>query len=298
MKFYLFSYSFFVLVFSSGCLAGWRSNNAPSYTQIQSSPESIEIFWEKNLPLIDVYLNSKGPYRFLLDTGAETSVISPECAQEVGLDIVVRKMVIGGVASSVGGGYPTVTVENIKVGGALFEDVPAVISKTSEGMNGILGFPVFSKLIMTLDGPNKKLLLSHGELDSAVTSSTIFDTKPGNLKYESPEIFGTLADIRSLFLIDSGFDGFLFIPKSFIRRMELDFKLDPSKKVIVQTRTSKYEVEMGTLGSKIKLGSIELKNYPVMVSRWGRLILGSEFLKRCVATFDQKNGRVQIMVKS
>ena len=54
----------------------------PSGTELGSAGSiSVPFTWSGHSPLVEVYLGSAGPYRFLVDTGVSTMVISPECAR-------------------------------------------------------------------------------------------------------------------------------------------------------------------------------------------------------------------------
>ena len=67
----------------SGC--AWDANAAPGSTSLAGDTVVIEGAWDGDLPVIETFVDGHGPFRFLLDTGAETTIVSPACAEAAGL---------------------------------------------------------------------------------------------------------------------------------------------------------------------------------------------------------------------
>ena len=79
-------------------------------------------------PLIEVTINGKGPYRFILDTGAVATVVSEDLSRELSLSAPEGMRV-----ASVSGGPPPaiVMVHDIRIGQAGLEGLIAAVRPLS-----------------------------------------------------------------------------------------------------------------------------------------------------------------------
>jgi predicted aspartyl protease len=127
-----------------------------------SIPAPIRLRTSLNLIFTDVKINGKGPYDFVIDTGATQTVVSEKLAAEAGLQHITSTVVfgIGGTGKVETKLYKVkeltagdVTVKNTPVG--TFND--PLISQIADG---ILGTSIFSDFIVTIDYPAGQLLLS------------------------------------------------------------------------------------------------------------------------------------------
>src|SRR5437764_7764970 len=89
------------------------------------SPKSAKVKFRlagdaQPLILLPVCVNGQGPFEFILDTGAGTSLLSPELAQKIGAKI------IGAKEGQSAGGKVSVSlakVDSLAVGGTRHDDV-------------------------------------------------------------------------------------------------------------------------------------------------------------------------------
>lgn len=105
------------------------------------------------LPVVNVMINGKGPFRFGIETGAHFIAVSPAVAGQLGLKAV------GGPAES-----PEYLVDSIAVGGATFITVHASGLAGASGVDGLLGWPFWTGVLMTIDYPAGKLRISGDSL--------------------------------------------------------------------------------------------------------------------------------------
>jgi len=87
-----------------------------------------------------VMLNGKGPFRFIVDTGANDSTVSPQLASVLGLaPSVGRSLRIAGVTGTAI--VPSVPIESLRAGALVIEhsEVPVIWSPVMTGADGILG---------------------------------------------------------------------------------------------------------------------------------------------------------------
>lgn len=104
---------------------------------------------------LETSLDGKGPYRFLVDTGADRSVIADDVAVSLGLlsgiDVVVQ-----GIARSLPA--PTVHLRNLSFGRIVIENLPVpVLPRRWLGADGYLGLDVIDGRKVTFDFVNQRL---------------------------------------------------------------------------------------------------------------------------------------------
>ena len=108
-------------------------------------------------PAVEIRINGRGPFRFLVETGAAGVDLSPALADSLGLPLRGHN------------DGPQFHVDSISVGAATFHDLtvsslpPAV---TSLGVSGVLGLALWRNLLLTIDYPAHKLRLSRDSLPS------------------------------------------------------------------------------------------------------------------------------------
>lgn len=104
-----------------------------------------------------VMINGQGPHYFVVDTGANQSVISTELATALGLP-AGPPMELNGVASLET--TPSVMVERLDIGGRVESGVRmAVLPQSAIGATGILGVDRFRQRRITLDFKNRQLIV-------------------------------------------------------------------------------------------------------------------------------------------
>lgn len=87
-----------------------------------------------------VYVDGRGPFRFVIDTGASRSTISPALATRLGLDSASSPTVwLSGVTGSAR--VPTVMLKELRAGGIAFDSghLPVIWSSVMADADGILG---------------------------------------------------------------------------------------------------------------------------------------------------------------
>ena len=127
---------------------------------------------EKPLVLVPVRMNGDGPFHFAVDTGASTTVVSPELARQLGIrGARVAKMTGGGGRLSglfgrtgpVGVGSAEVEEMDVVVGPFLTPLSEVVGTK----LDGILGYNFLRRFRVTLDYPSARLGLMPVESPSS-----------------------------------------------------------------------------------------------------------------------------------
>lgn len=179
----------------------------PDNVRLTAERVRLPVLWVGDFPLVETYVDGQGPYRFVLDSGAAVSALSPEVSAA-----------LGGIAASGAGldikdshGRTQETlgwrVVDLRLGDAQFDDVSAAVldmralsDALGEPLAGILGFPLFANVLLTVDYPRREVSVAFGALDP-VEGRDILALADDPL----PQValrFGAQAE--RLYLIDSG----------------------------------------------------------------------------------------------
>jgi len=117
---------------------------------------------DRPIILVDVLVDGRNTYLFILDTGASQTVVSPALSQQMGVTSPQGDIILGAagpVASSVG------MLKSLRIGDSLLENVLVLVSDIFSPLNqavgatmhGILGYNVLRRFKITIDYPNEKL---------------------------------------------------------------------------------------------------------------------------------------------
>jgi predicted aspartyl protease len=121
----------------------------------------FEYIRDSHLLGVPVHINGKGPFDFVLDTGAGNTCITPELAEQVGLD----PKPVQGIARGIGGDVQLelAAVDNVSIGETEIShsqivvlDLGKVSPKGSLIENGIIGYDFLSRFETVIDYPNKR----------------------------------------------------------------------------------------------------------------------------------------------
>lgn len=160
-----------------------------------------------NRPFIKVMVNGKGPFRFVIDTGASMSVLSDKTAQALGIKPVAK----GGNARAIGGSgtFPILygVLDSIQLGEARIDTVPIYIrtvhstEDTPEGerSDGYIGLSVLSNYAVTLDYKTQQMIVDRTPLREEQLTKPATDAaeaKPAEpAAAPKPENLGALAGL-------------------------------------------------------------------------------------------------------
>jgi predicted aspartyl protease len=102
--------------------------------------------------MTNVQVNGKGPFRFVIDTGASRSTLAPHLARALALKPSVgRNVMLNGVTGAAE--VPTVAVDSIEIGALRFEkqDLPVIFTSIMGNADGILGVAGFQDQRIDVD---------------------------------------------------------------------------------------------------------------------------------------------------
>lgn len=238
--------------------------------------------------LVDVKINDRGPFKFVVDSGTTSTFVDVAVVRELGLS-----------ADS----DARVAIDALTLGSARFAGVEAQVLDFDEiwgagSPSGVLGFDLFGERLVTLDLPLQRLVVRDGALAAPdgqeILSYTLQSTDdvPGPRRVPTIEIqvAGRSLDVA---LNPLGF-GTLALPKDLMEQ----FSLASEAGVIAQdkTRDGVFPILGASLDGSMAIGKHRFDNPSVFFSEsFDRPSLGSGTLEAFVLTFDLGHQRVRIV---
>jgi hypothetical protein len=248
-------------------------------------------------PVVEVKINGKGPYRFVLDTGAVTTVVSDELARELSLAAPAGVQV-----TAVGGGpAPSIVViGDLRVGDATLKDMIAAampLGSLLKGVNaprGVLSAASFPGYLLTYDYPGRQISIKKGVLGETDSKSTFQYTQQEVLPTVPVRIAGQDTNVH----LDTGSAFGLTLPLKFLK--ELPLTSSPKEAGKVHTGGGEFPVSIARVNGPIELGKYKLDLDEVRFSdakpgpgpAAGNI--GYEVLRHFVVTLDSKNRRIRL----
>jgi hypothetical protein len=149
----------------------------------QTAGPSVRLHVVMGRPIVDqVFINGQGPYRFLLDTGAQTNQLQAALAQKLGLQPLFRAALdtAAGTTDVKRGGR----ADRVSLGAAeainqtfLFTELDAV-RVLSPGIQGVLGQEFLSHFDYLLDFGNRRLTFGEAPPEGLKMETRIIDGRP------------------------------------------------------------------------------------------------------------------------
>lgn len=211
--------------------------------------------------LAAVEVNGQGPFRFILDTGANSSAVSPRLVQALGLTTAeVSAMGVHGVTGSAM--LPAVRVRTLRAGDVELHDVrlPVLTERVLAGADGILGVEGLQATRIEVDFMRDRVVISHGDKRRAPKG---FLTVPARLeKGGLLLVHGRVGRVRAKVIIDTGAErtlGNLPLRRALEHRVRSRDRAETS----VVGVTSDVRTGTSFRAPMIAIGGARLRNLPV-----------------------------------
>jgi predicted aspartyl protease len=262
-------------------IARRRVVEPPKTIELDSSVVKVPMVGTKTLPLVEVKLNGKGPYRLLVDTGANVTMLQIRVADELKLPVLRP-----------GDKSKLVALESVDIGGAHFRDLVVGARTWDEKIDGVLGFNLFADCLLTLDYLRQQISLQKGVLPKAngkdVLSYSLNDNR-------HPVIEINIGKVRNAVMIDTGAAQGVVVPHALASKLRFISGLVPGPNLSTFS-TPQSRAMVGRLEGSIRFGIHEIVEPTIYVRDEEIPIIGSGVLMGFVLTFDQKNKTVRITV--
>lgn len=286
-----------VLVVASGFAVAQRTGPAPeaappqrpldyaSATLEEGSHTFGFIRFVDGIMLENVMINGTGPYRFLLDTGAEGGGRLDRAVVEA------LKIPSTGASETLTPRGPRAvtqhTIETLTIGPLTFTGVQVLsrdyrseIPPGFKPFDGILGYHLFREYLLTIDYPARSITIERGELPPA-DGETVLNIISED---DDPEVEVVIGGRTCRALLDTGGMMFLAVPGAL--EADLTFSGPPE---------SRGSFKMGALSGDLRIGAVAFHDPQVVIGgSFAEPIVGARALAALRLTFDQKNRRVHI----
>jgi predicted aspartyl protease len=250
--------------------------------------DPIEAERRRSRLFVDTFLNGTGPYRFLVDSGADRSVVSTEVAAALALPEAGTAMLQSMAGRSL---VTTVHLESLRVGSSTTENlrVPA-LPGGAIGADGLLGIDALATQRILLDYERRRVTVQPSR--TPIPRSRSADEIVVTARRRGGQLIITevRADNLPLYaVIDSGSEvtlGNLALAERLFRRRQLT---DPKTITLTSVTGETLTATMGIL-PELRVGSIYLRGLPIAFADAGpfrlfglsstpALLLGSDVLK-------------------
>lgn len=290
----VFGFALLALILTAGCHMFTREMPRPGRTTLDEPTVIVPARTMSNYLVVESKWDKRGPYRFLIDTGASVTLVSPEfAARYAAKDPIPAATPLVRVKSAAGEAVllTSTTLRRIQLGGASFENVQALIYDTTVisshlgvKIDGVLGFPLFRETLLTLDYPQSRILLQRRSA-TARTPGTII---PFNNDRKTPIIPLRIGDQTFVALIDSGSDAALSLNPV---GLQPTYAIVPRPGATVATLSGDRPQWIGRLADTLTIGDYPVAR-PVVDLTDELSSLGGGILKNFTVTFDQEHSHV------
>lgn len=280
----------------AGCSGGaFRSAPPqPGRTTLPAAGVTLTAELVGNLFLLEAPGDKSGPRRFLVDTGSSVTLVTPELARRSpGRGPVAgdgAPMRVRGAEGAVVE-LPRASLRRLELGAARFEDVDVLVHDCAAisahlGMrvDGVLGFPLFREVLLTLDYPGRRVRLRPADADPGPGGVAVrFDDAR-----KVPLVSVGLEGRTLMMLIDSGSDAVFSLNPAGFRPA---FAYGPVRGTVVGTLAGEREQEVGRLAGDIAVGDVVFAR-PRVDFTDELSALGGGALRHFAVTFDQRRDQV------
>jgi hypothetical protein len=245
-------------------------------------------------PMVDVMIGDKGPYRFMLETGANHISISPQVAAAVmsKLTPLTPDLMWQVEGKELGSTY---ILDDLRIGGATLGQLGVMVVPKRPGEDGVLGLPAYRNLLLGMDLTNKTMTLQKGSLP-APDGKEILPLRPlGPLLAVDVAVGEKIVP----FEIDTQADSTFFLATELATDWKFDHELVRVGTVVTAGGQHRAPSMLGRLSGDLRLGKYAFRKPLIrvradpddLIPPSG--ILGVGALEHFTMTLDQKHGRVR-----
>jgi predicted aspartyl protease len=252
----------------------------------QEAAHSAPMIERYGKPYVMVMINGKGPYRFVIDTGTGADAfVTPELADALQLPTAAGA-VVNDPSGQGGKRVPIVLLPSIKIAGVTFYWVKAIrheVTGEAGSCQGLLGFTLFRDYLLTLDFPNRQVLLAEGALAPDGEKAVLPFRMPDGVPIASLRVNGERVEAQ----FDSGGGG-LTLPNELAARQK--WEIAPVVFATGQTMNTRFEIKAAKLAADVTVGKY-IFNHPVVEVHpaFPLVNFGSPPMQSFAITFDQRN---------
>ena len=244
-----------------------------------------------NIPLIDVYINHQGPYKFMLDTGTTGLMVSKKLAVNLHLNVTDTSYILNTAGEKINLGLNR-KVESIRIDKIEFIDLNAAvldlsIFNDSKGIDGVLGAQIFKDCVLTIDYRKREIVISYPKQSSPLLNQENSYLPIKLVAYKVPAVPIKVNGTEFWCVIDSGYSDSFSLPQRAVDNIPLLTQLTtlPTSNVTFIKRIPQKKARIS--------GSVVFSQYkfsePIIAFKGNTALMGGEVLKYFKVIIDQKN---------
>ena len=277
-------------------------------TPAGAGPATIPFSDDHDEIVLPITINGQ-PRRFLLDSGAGNSFITEGAAKALNLTTVgnVPAVGYGGAARTGIATHATLELPGaVRIQGQTLYVVqdPTITQalKGRGGIDGALGYDLFSRFVVTIDYGKKTLTLA--DPATITTKKKLGMLLPLRLETRTPNISAAVDGRKpGQFLIDTGDSGAVHLFQKYARANGLlPAANDPNAQTVEGLGIGGVIKETVTPGHSLKLGGLTLTQVPLAAIGGGGITdvldqaggIGNAVLKKFVVTFDYAHSLLRL----
>lgn len=139
---------------------------------VLDAPAAVPMEFVAGRLVVSAKINGRGPYKFILDSGAQVSLLAAPFGRELGLT-VTGEMPVGSPGSATPQTARIMRVERLELGALAAEDFGmlemdlASLQQRVPGLKGVISAQLFAGILITYDYPAAMMRYRRGELPAA-----------------------------------------------------------------------------------------------------------------------------------
>lgn len=242
------------------------------------------------VPVINMMVAGKGPYRFVVDTGTSGAfVIRKAIVDQLPTKPIGYAMVGDGSGKNMKH-VPLVMIDEAQAGGLILKNIMTIAMEPSDDhaasipddLDGILGMQLFEDYLLTIDFLERELVVKSLDAEDGIMSGAIpYDYSQKTITIET-RIAGELYKLA----VDTGHRGTVTLPISGAEKMPLSESLQEIESVATVTNT--YSRKRSRVDGTFELAEHQLIDLPlIFTSEHSPSLLGNGVLMNFAITIDQ-----------
>jgi hypothetical protein len=280
-----------IALFCAACVLGAAAHDAPAAAEGQTLP----MRYDGTRPAVEARVNGRGPFLFLIDTGAAGAPARADLSLVRRLGLEPAGRVASSDAGQAAAAIDRVTLARVELGRLARADVEAYARDYNGAtylphIDGILGLNFFRDVLLTLDFPHSRVRIGRGALPPAdgrnILDYTLVD---GN-----PAIVVRIGGAPFQVLLDTGDNRGLDLPSEWLRRLrQAGFPRLIGSSSSVSGSAALREI---ALAGPLTIGRYRFDRPTVtFADEFSEANLGAAILRGFTITIDQRNRRVRLL---
>jgi len=253
------------------------------------------------VPVIQVKINGQDSARFVVDTGMSgTILVRKELADRMKFKVIGHAMA-GDASNKNMKKVQLIEVDSLIVEELVISNIISItmdanadhIASIPSNLDGILGMQLFSNYILTIDYPNKEIILQKDLNDNDSRKDYI----PYNYENNTIEISVDVSNQNISFLVDTGHRGTITLPMSYSSKIPLSESLQPFG--ISATVTNTYTRKKSKIYGLVNIAGNTILNPPIVFAdEHSPNLLGFGILEHFKISIDQINKLIRFSRES